>query len=358
MQLNSEQIRSFLASNIEVILENLSARRESKKNNSEDIFANLDSTSKIIWKKQYSQLSQMQTLVQEKNSLGVYMSGNPLSQLKNILSYFQTITDEKENLQLAILEKTKKIFTKSNALMYALQLTLVDQEIEGVIFSKKAMKYSNLLTDGQLYWILGRIDDPEKRKSRKAKNLEQTIEEDLSAQNFEEDSNEASETSDDIEPVSEVIQEYAEKPKFLISHISAFDLGLAELFVTDEETENKDFTKYLKDYNWSEILTNPDGFTLDTSPTPLRTKSEKKNYYSRKKTSSDKIVVKPSTSQEIITIELPFSLGHKIKQIKENLKKEPFPAGQKVEIKIENSNGEWQKVKGFFWLDISKINPN
>ena len=155
-QIDFVEIRSFLMGNIETILANLAARRENNKNDSEDIFGSFDDEDvPITWAKKYDPKTKLEVLQLEKYSLGVYMQGNPLEDFEVVEQDCRKLTGLGKQLHIVIIEKVKKIFTKSQAMMFALQLTTLDGEIEGVIYSKKAMQYSPILEEDAIflgYW--------------------------------------------------------------------------------------------------------------------------------------------------------------------------------------------------------------
>jgi DNA polymerase III alpha subunit len=244
--------RSFLLFNIDNILNNLNLRRESNKINTQDIFSLFEdeendslTKSKITWQKDYIKRSKLELLQIEKESLGVYMTGKPLEEFNQILTKCRLQSGLKEYLHLAVIEKVRKIMTKQQTMILALELSLVDRQIEGVIYSKNSLQYSPIIQEKGLFWIEGRIDDRKVIK-KEAKPVVQNT------------SNETGidEITADID-LNE--QEYADKPKLIIQHISNFDLGFREFY--KNVTKPKINIDQIAELNWMKIKTEPSSFT-------------------------------------------------------------------------------------------------
>ena len=107
--INFVAVRSFLGGNVDTLLENLAARRENDKNDSVDIFAAHTSPS-INWKNVHTK-TKLQILIEEKNALGLYMSGKPLEEYIELEKWLQK--KFKKNLRLMFVNKVRKIFTKT-----------------------------------------------------------------------------------------------------------------------------------------------------------------------------------------------------------------------------------------------------
>ena len=159
-------VRSFLMSNVDNLLETITAIRKDKQNPSDDLFA-MDAQSNQVsvpWKTDYTKLSPFEILMQEKNSLGIYVSGNPLNIYKDFLGYLQFITGVRD-LHLVLIEKVRKIFTRSNKMMLALELTTLNGSVEGIIFPKKAPKLSPLVEELELFFVIGKYSEKKKKDS-------------------------------------------------------------------------------------------------------------------------------------------------------------------------------------------------
>jgi hypothetical protein len=385
-------IRSFLAHNVETILENISARRLDKKNESQDLFAlggeDLENT--IRWKTDYQINPRIEVLQREKESLGVYMTGRPLDDFEPLLAEMRRIFRQESGLHLAIVEKVKKIFTKSQTMMFALQLTLIDREIEGVIFSRKAMLYSPILEEDRLYWVIGRIDgDENKVKGGQAEELE-AADEEKKEKISEENTLSASSEDEDAapeEPKVEKIEEYREKPKMIIDHIGSFDEGFIK-FLTSGEKDYSDTLpeNFPKDLNWAQMIQNSELITqalelLNQTETSSKTlgpsgnrnrqfNGDRSSYEAWKKRQEEmkgKNGAKTEENAQIVTsaahrnnistnisevkkLVLTRNMGSRASLIKQNLRKEPFSGAIEVELYVEAPDGELKKAKGTYWI--------
>ena len=306
------QIRSFLLNNVDTILESLTARKEYQKNASEDIFGVEEVPSGIKWKKQIQPRSKFEILQLEKYSLGVYMSGDPLQEFKPILEYFRKATKENNTLFICILDKFKKIFTKSGGMMLALQIIVEDgKEFEALIFPKYAMNYSPILAEKELYWMLGRIDDKSKKKELETKDND----------------SEASES----EP-----EEYQSKPKILVSHLVKFETGVKELLKTDNRERKVELIESIPNPNWAKIQENPGNFEQ-----LIELVTQSKVYKN----------IDLSIAPEVEKVEIKRIMSSsEVTQIKAKLKKEPFSGSHQVEVWVEDSTGELRRAKGNFWM--------
>jgi len=175
------EIRSFLAANVEGILSAIAARRSSEKIDSQDLFgmSGEDSSGVVLpWTLNFPKIPKIQILQKEKDSLGLFISGNPLEAYKEILFYVREITG-KDNIHLVLVNKIKKIFTKSGVMMLALDMVSPEymENIEGIIFPKIAAEYSPILEEAEIYWLVGR------ELVRKAKSVE--VEGSENAQQYE-----------------------------------------------------------------------------------------------------------------------------------------------------------------------------
>jgi DNA polymerase III alpha subunit len=313
-----KEIRSFLIANVDQMLESLNALKNQKKNDTHDIFSAFEEEPKqdIIFKKNYPIKDQLDILQEERNSLGVYMTSTPLNDYIDILNEARKLTGLNNKLHIAILEKSKKIFTKSQKMMFGLYLTLADTEIEGIIFPKSAALYSPILEEKKLYWIIGKIEDKSKEEIPKT-DTESKIE-----TNF----NPTSESEIEDDPLSEemIIEEsapkpvYVEKPKLLIEHIAEYDKDIAK-FLSNSPT-SLTIQKAIK--------------KLDENQTKLQ---------------------KNLPKEESIDIILSLELGELNLKIKQNLSSVPLPDFQLVSLYVLE-NGVQRKVKGIFYLKNEIIN--
>jgi DNA polymerase III alpha subunit len=344
---NYQKVRSILSNHIEDLLEFLNSKKSEAKSDSVDIFSSFseadETDSSINWHLNRVKIkSKLEVLKEEKNALGVYMSGNPLEDYLKLIDIFRKVTKMDKNLHLVVVNKVKKVFTRANAMMFALQMTTTEGDIEGVIFSKKALEYSNILEDNKLYWIIGNIDDKSestsanKEKPQEIKNPELATEEEGES----------------------MVVEYVEKPKLLISHIVKFETGFLELLKTYEHSPaSEEFINSFPTINWLNVENDPKILEF------LYPKIEKLDglyeFKERKKrafnpNSNYKFVKKPEPEIESkpkkLKVTLNKSLGEKIAEIKKTLLKEPKDGYLPIELWIEIEAGEVKKVKGDFWM--------
>ncbi len=262
--------RSLLLSNIENMLENIVARRQHNNNASQDLFGDCDDDNliKIQLKPDTLNLSQLEIAQKEKESLGVYMHGNPLSEYEDLIKLLNTIMRGR-NIYLVIVQKIRKVFTKAHTLMYALELTTIDGDYEGVIYSKNASVYSSILEEKLLYWATGNINDPAKKQAQKIAKEKDEIEID---------------TDNPTPEQLEITAEYTESPKIVIDHIELYDAGvtkfLAGIITRPPESSIIDWSKSI-DWNLDpQLLVNQ--IKEKTPPELLKAKTTK--YKSKAKT--------------------------------------------------------------------------
>jgi DNA polymerase III alpha subunit len=298
------QTRSFLAANIENILENVSQRREANKIDADDIFGGGESHAasemKII--KKYIPKSKLQVLLEEKESLGLYVSGNPLAEYEDLLEWIRN-TILRDDVHLVVINKIKKMFTKKNLMMFALQVSTPQSDIEAIIFPKKAMEFSPILVEKELFWVKGKIDKKETDTTVKT--------------NEEGD-----------------INEYEERPKILIEEIVPFETGVMALFKEGDKVPLK-LTEQRK-----ELMKTLDFVVLRDQPHFISGEEIESR-------SKHEIGNKDLTPR---LLKLPMSLGiENITIIKQSLSKEVKPGQISVQLEVESSQG-WKKVKDIFWL--------
>ena len=320
VKLTTKQIvdlRTRLMNNVDILLESIVARRQTKRNKSEDIFG-FDEQNKpalIPWKGNLNNYTAFDILQMEKSTLGVYLSGNPLDEYKPIEDYYRMITGETISLRIAILEKIKKVFTRSGGMMLALTLITHEDEYEGLVFPKNSALYTPILDEKDLYWIVGRIEDKTKKKPDKKE---------------ENDDKEASK--------EEETSEYQEKPKLIIQHLAKFEKGILELFRTDpRKNKSEEAISRYPDFDWNELKKNPIKF---------------EEMQQAKITKSNNLVI-----EHLPRIEITRKMNRQlISDIKQALQNIPFKNSVPLEIYVENTLGELKRAKGSFWIDIDSFN--
>ncbi|MEI6728280.1 MAG: hypothetical protein WCK98_01425 [bacterium] len=301
------KIRSFLAQNVEEIMESINVRRKTKLNDTDDLFdtdENFNSQkNKLNWKNFSVPKSKFQILSDEKNSLGLYVSGNPLDEYKKILDWATNVSYA-DNLHLVLIEKIKKIFTKSGGMMLALEITTPNEQLEGLVFPKSALKFSAILLEKEVFWILGKITRKEKKDD---------------------------EIVDDNE-----IKEYDQLPKLIIEQAAVFEEGPFSILSEAKISLTEKRKEMLIAVDWKSLKEGPQKFGSE-----LPTKNEQ-----IKKVDSHALRIPRSIS--------PLSLS----KIKSYLHKEQKDDYIGLLIEVETSNG-WRKSKAKAWVtpgDLIKVN--
>jgi DNA polymerase III alpha subunit len=289
--------RSLLISNVENLLENISSRRESKKNEADDLFdfGGESTSSDFILQPIAQNKSKLDLLMMEKEILGLYVSGNPLAEYQDIVNWLRLQTDE-PNLHLVLVEKIKKIFTKNGKMMLGMNITTTNEQLEGVVYSKNTPELSSILTEKEIFWVKGLIRDPEQKK----RELEEEADPDA-------DSPELTE-----------VKEFVESKKLVFELASPFVAGINKIIAG--ATITLEIKNTLDRIDWQALLSDPKN---------LVTKTQK------------------NTQVEIL-LDSKFTL-EQIKWIKSRLKKQPNDNDYQAIISVEHG-GKIKKVAGEFFV--------
>jgi DNA polymerase III alpha subunit len=288
--------RSLLVSNIDLILENLSSRRESKKNDGDDLFGfDEQSNSGIILGKNIKNLSKMEALLMEKEILGLYISGNPLYEFEQIQQKVRYLLNDFD-IHLVLIEKIRKVFTRSNAMMIAMDVTTPTENIEAVVYTKYAMQIAPFLVEKKMFWFKGKIRIPEQKNNSE-------ISSDL-----------------DLDTSGGEVREFVESVKIVVNAVSAFENGVADLF--DDEIDNME----LESIDWVKLAKNP--LQLER-------------------------VEMDGTGNQVkkLVINKKYSIA-KIAEIKSKMTKQKVPASYKLEVFVEH-NDQVKQIPGEFWMEKS-----
>ncbi|MBE6911673.1 MAG: DNA polymerase III subunit alpha [Ruminococcaceae bacterium] len=108
----------------------------------------------------------------EKETLGLYLSGHPLDDYSALFKKLntETVSDalnsdkhfDGDNIKLAACISSPRLkTTKSNSMMAYVVLEGTAASIEGIVFPKTLEKHQNLITDGQIVVVHGRISTRE-----------------------------------------------------------------------------------------------------------------------------------------------------------------------------------------------------
>ncbi len=321
-------IRSFLIHNVPGILDNLSARKQNRQNQSDDLFSDAPETTNqsSFWNYEYPLIAKRKILQEEKSSLGLYVSGNPLEEYEPLLLFLKEKLKIK-NLYLIVLEKLRKIFTRNNQMMLALDITTLDGDLEGVVFPSKALEFSPIFEEKKLYWVVGKISERKKKTQKDTEKGE--------------------------------IKEYVELPKLIIDGVSEISQGPKKALQRAHIDYTESMEKSLQDLNFEQI-------TLDSDTIPEEIK--KLEIKKAKGSLSADLVVKQTNTvktkknkpkenqpfiQDIQAVELiriPKDFGlQKLKELRNKLKRDPFSGALAIILEIETAN-TWKKVKHTHWI--------
>lgn len=297
--------RSFLIANVENLLENLSQRRQAKKIESDDLFGLGNDDKDVTEMKFITDIklrSKLEILLQEKDFLGLYISGNPLQEYTELLHWVQDNTF-RDDIYLIVINKIRKIFTKTNKMMFALSISTPSEDLEGIIFPKKALQFSPILQEKELFWVKGKLSQKDKKQTDKL-----TDEGD--------------------------VQEFDELPKILIDEIQPFENGINPLFSNESLSLTPNRQKMIDSLDWHALKIDPNSFLKGD----------------RKTAEIPQEVNITQVQTPIPTLRLGKKLGTaKLKELKASLLKESKDGYIEVEIEVEGNEG-WKKAKGTFWV--------
>jgi DNA polymerase-3 subunit alpha len=263
-------LRSFLFNNVESILEALTALKHGSLVESDSLFGFESDQNKttVAWNLKIKIFDRQQILSNEKEALGIYLTENPMHGFEEMEQKLQNYLG-KQDMHLALVTKVKKIFTKTNSLMFALQVITPHESLEAVIFPKNALELSSRLEENKIFWIKGRISQPKPKKKDEQAQFEDLVKTDESLKKMleVEDPDFAQETQE----TEGNVQEYEEQPKILVENLIDFTQGILPLL--DKEKDREKFSAVLEPINWTELLIHPENIL---SLLPAR-KSRSKN---------------------------------------------------------------------------------
>lgn len=337
MNKNYVDYRSFLMANVDVMLQTASSLRQVSSIESDDLFGNEEDSSKtkIEWQNATSNLSIFDVLLKEKDSLGLFVSGNPLNEYAHVQDWVRE-NAARDDIFLVLITKVKKIFTKAGQMMLALQITLDTGEVEGVIFPKRAMDLSPKLVENEMFWVRGKISLPKKR-DLKPEVIPSLVE--------ESDLNENSESSDITEEaipteIVERVKEYDELPKLLIDNLCIFEEGPLAVLANEDIRISINREKLLNSKDWKQLKQNPISF-----------------YHQPEAEQNLKAVdiQTVAVSDTIKTIKITKQMGPEtLLKIKTMLCKYPGPNLVEIELWVENM-GKMRRVKDKYWLPVGQL---
>lgn len=344
---NFVRIRSVLRGNVETILASLSSYRQSLKSDAEDLFATSSSDKPKILNginPKVPDLPKFQLLLAEKESLGIYVSGNPLEQYRELLEWTKE-TANIDNLHLVLVEKIRKIFTKANQMMIAVQVSVMDEPLEMLVFPKNALRISPLLEEKQVYWVVGQLKIPKSLFADKKKT--------------------ETETEEKKEPKKEgefEMQEYKELPKLAVDNLALFEDGPTGVIDMDGLTKRRQDA--LNEVPWNKLLLQPELFLEMFSDKTEEQKPAKTNLPANQQIQNptqnpnQNSVQNPTDIQQQkpnqnlpITLRLPASFGQqKLSKLKSYLLSDQISGTVPVVLEVEHQ-GDWKRVKGVFYIE-------
>jgi nitrogen regulatory protein PII-like uncharacterized protein len=260
---NNLERRQILADNVEMLLQKVTSYKEDSKNSSEDLFADFNDEKPKSHDFNFSinkNLSDFEALLKEKEFLGLYVTDNPVARYTPFLKFLRDKTG-KSNLNLILINKIKKIYTKSKDMMFALEISIDGEQCEGVIFSKNAMRLSQIIEEKHLYWVKGKISVRDKKTK---------IDDPLNLPTPPAPSDLEGDRIPEVELEQEV-REFVELPKLIIDECIAFEKGITSLYGQEREGEQNQNSKYKKvpddlSYNILEYLSQLDFPTIKEDP--------------------------------------------------------------------------------------------
>lgn len=300
-KLNITEVRSVLFGNVENILDTVSKIRTQDIGH-DTLFGDEESSKPTLHlKTEVKNFSDLEVLMQEKNSLGLYVSGSPLGKYQKLLDWVRDATD-RSDVHLVLIDKVRKIFTRSNTMMLALIITSADGvNYEGIVFPKAAPRISPLIQEKQIYWVKGKVIEGRKRKNE--------------SENSEEGA-------------------FEEMPKIAFDDISPFSEGVNALFANEEIKLSINKQKALSAIPWAVLQNHPE--KLD-------------DLLAGREVLPDG---GPAGATEIrISKKVSAEFLRRIKMI---LIPTPAPGFEPVELFIERGS-EWKKAKGVFFANITKL---
>lgn len=155
--------RNYLLINIEALLKYARAQNALNNSNQASLFESIPQATPPLELENAEKTTKTERLQWEKELLGFYMSGHPLSEYKDTFKGNQTIDGAKAiaNISVkigALVSSTKKIVTKTGEPMLFFTAEDLTGNIEVVVFPRVFAQHQALLTDGKILQIQGTVD--------------------------------------------------------------------------------------------------------------------------------------------------------------------------------------------------------
>jgi len=158
--------RNKLLNNIENILDYIKNIKKTENNNQQSLFGGnrFLYKSKPLYLEESQPASKQEKLAWEKELLGFYVSGHPLDAVKEKLDSSITAIKNLNNVQInkdyiiaGLIKNIKKIITKKGDPMVFIQLEDFTGSIEIIVFPKILNNYLNLIKEGKIVTVCGKI---------------------------------------------------------------------------------------------------------------------------------------------------------------------------------------------------------
>ncbi len=150
--------RNTLLKNLEKIL--IYTKDSSTTSNSLSLFGTNDISNKEIELEKFDEVNTIQKLAWEKEFMGVYSTGNPLQfydRLGDRIQEVKTKSQNEEVVMQVIVEKIKKVNTRSGKMMNVATLEDVDsQKIDGIYFPQEKENFEDFIVAGRAIVIKGK----------------------------------------------------------------------------------------------------------------------------------------------------------------------------------------------------------
>lgn len=167
-----DMIESF-----EAIIDNISINNRKNYANQLDFFSGETGISKIEIPKSGRVPTKKQLLEMEKEIIGIYVSGHPLSEYEDYINKNSTATtkdinentDKYDNNTVVIcgsVDSSKIVATKNSSQMMFAILSDIYLEVELIVFPKQFAKYSKLLNIGNIVKVIGKVSIKEDEKPK------------------------------------------------------------------------------------------------------------------------------------------------------------------------------------------------
>ena len=176
-ELDSNINRYDMIESFETIMDNIASNRRRNYENQLDFFSIECKVTKIEIPKSGRTPTKKQLLDMEKEIIGIYVSGHPLSEYEEYIKKNSTTTTKKinenkdkfDNKQVILcgsIDSAKIVPTKNSAQMMFCLLSDMFLDVELIVFPKQFEKYSKVLSAGNIVKVLGKVSIKENEKPK------------------------------------------------------------------------------------------------------------------------------------------------------------------------------------------------